>query len=379
LKEEECGDIRKDGNRTIHSSGRSEKEAGSMNNQKRVRLGLSGCGFFSVVTANAVKKSKNTELVACFDVIPEKRRKRAEESGCDEEKSYEALVARDDIDGVLLTTPNAVHAEQAVLAAERGKHVYVIKPIANTLADGKRMIEACEKAGVVLMVGHPKRRSAGVRKVKALIDEGVLGQLIMAEANGSSAQGFELTPDQFRWKGDDSGCPSGALMTIGVHNADVFNYLFGSVKTVFSFFNKLYIPAEVEDVTVTVCRFASGALGYIGANFASSRTDWMYFYGTQANILLRSPIVDVPFADVNKATASAPRPTQLVLIEKGKEERNIPLASIDAYLEEMDEFARCIRTGDRPETNGATGLASLAIVRAAIDSARTGKPVNPAI
>ncbi len=347
-----------------------------MNKENIVRLGLSGCGFFSVVTANAVKKSKNTELVACFDTIPENRKKRAKEFGCDEEKSYEALVARDDIDGVLLTTPNAVHAEQAVLAAEHGKHVYVIKPIANTIADGKRMIKACEKAGVVLMVGHPKRRSAGVRKVKELIEEGILGKLIMVEANGSSAQGFELTPDQFRWKQDDSGCPSGALMTIGVHNADVFNYLFGPVKTVFSFFNKLYIPAEVEDVTVTVCRFESGTLGYIGANFASSRTDWMYFYGTKANILLRTPIVDVPFEELNKLTASKPRPTQLVLIEKGKEEGEIPLTPVDAYLEEMDEFAHCIRTGDRPETNGPTGLASLAIVRAAIDSARTGKPVS---
>ena len=348
-----------------------------MNKGNSVRLGLSGCGFFSVVTANAVKKSKNTELIACFDTIPENRRKRSEEFGCDQEESYEALVARDDIDGVLLTTPNVAHAEQTVLAAEHGKHVYVIKPIANTIADGKRMIAACEKAGVVLMVGHPKRRSAGVRKVKELIDEGVLGELIMAEANGSSAQGFELTPDQFRWSGDDSGCPSGALMTIGVHNADAFNYLFGKVKTVFSFFNKLYIPAEVEDVTVTVCQFASGTLGYIGANFASSRTDWMYFYGTKANILLRSPIVDVPFEEVNKLAANAARPTQLVLIEKGKEERDIPLTPVDAYLEEMDEFAHCIRTGDRPETNGPTGLASLAIVRAAIESARTGKSVNP--
>ena len=96
-----------------------------MNNKNRVKLGLSGCGFFSVVVANAVKKSKNAELVACFDIIPEKRRKRAGEFGCEEEKGYEALVARADIDGVLLTTPNAVHAEQAVLAAERGKHVYV--------------------------------------------------------------------------------------------------------------------------------------------------------------------------------------------------------------------------------------------------------------
>ena len=83
-----------------------------------------------------------------------------------QEKSYEALLKRDDIDGVILVTPNAVHREQTVLAAQYGKHVFVDKPIANTIADGEEMIAACQKAGVVLMVGHHMRRSAGYRKVE---------------------------------------------------------------------------------------------------------------------------------------------------------------------------------------------------------------------
>jgi predicted dehydrogenase len=99
------------------------------------------------------------------------------------------------------------------------------------------MIEACNKAGVVFMVGHPRRRRAENRKAKELLDKGALGKLIMVESNASSWQGFELTPDQFRWRGDDSGCPAGALMTMGVHDADVFNYLLGPIDTVFSFFN----------------------------------------------------------------------------------------------------------------------------------------------
>jgi len=100
------------------------------------------------------------------------------------------------------------------------------KTIANTIADGRRIIEACQKAGVTLMVGHYRRRNAGNRKLKELIHQGVIGKPIMIEANDSSGLGFELTPDKFRWRGDDTGCPAGSLMTIGIHTVDVFNLSF---------------------------------------------------------------------------------------------------------------------------------------------------------
>ncbi len=347
-----------------------------MSPEKKLRLGLSGCGSFSIVVASAVKRSKKAELITCFDVVPESRKRCSERFGCDQEESYEALIKRKDIDGVLLVVPNAVHAEQAGLAAEHGKHVYVEKPIANTIADGKRIIGACQKAGVTLMVGHYRRRNAGNRKVKEFVSKGVIGKPIMVEANDSSGLGFELTPDKFRWRGDDSGCPAGSLMTIGIHTVDVFNYLFGPIKTVFSFFNKLYIPAEVEDVTTTICQFESGILGYLGSNFASPRTDWMYIYGTDANLLLTTYLLDMPVDQRHESTARTPASTKLVLFEKGKEARDIPMSPADPYLEEIDEFVQCVQTGGRPETDGWGALANLGFIRAAIDSARTGLPVK---
>ena len=355
---------------------KQKTEGIGMDNGKRLRLGLSGCGSFSIVVASAVKRSNKAELITCFDVLPESRKKCSERFGCDQEKSFESLINRQDIDAVLLVVPNAFHAEQAVMAAEHGKHVYVEKPIANTIADGRRIIEACQKAGVTLMVGHYRRRNAGNRKLKELISQGVIGKPIMVEANDSSGLGFELTPDKFRWRGDDTGCPAGSLMTIGIHTVDVFNYLFGPIKTVFSFFNKLYIPAEVEDVTTTVCQFESGILGYLGSNYASPRTDWMYIYGTGANLLMTTYLLDMPVDQRHESTARTPAATKLVVFEKGKEARDIPLNPADPYLEEIDEFVRCVRSGDRPETDGPGALANLAFIRAAIDSARTGLPVK---
>jgi predicted dehydrogenase len=345
--------------------------------RRKARFGLSGLGNFSAIIANAVKKSSNAELITCFDVLRERRHAAAEKYGCAQENSFEAMVQRKDIDGVLLVTPNALHREQTELAARYGKHVYVEKPIANTLADGKRMVEACDEAGVILMIGHVHRRHAGNRKIKELIDSGAIGKPVMVETNISSRRGWELTPDEFRWRGDDSGSPGGAIMQYGIHQADTLNYIFGPVKTAFSFSKKLYIPAPVEDVTTTILEFEFGFLGYMGCSFAAPRTNWMYVYGTEANLLRTSGRPDRPIKEYLQSSDSADHFTRLEIFEKGKDSpREIPLLPGNPIQEEVDEFADCILTGNTPETDGRVGLTALALVRAAIESVRAKKPIE---
>jgi predicted dehydrogenase len=338
-----------------------------------VRSGLIGCGSFADIIAAEIRLCKKAELVTCFDPIPESRERCSQTFGCEKENSFEDLIARKDIDAVFILSPNAYHAEQTVRAAQKGKHVFVEKPIANTIPDGKKMIEACDKAGVVLMVGHYRRRNAGNRKVKELIEQGAIGDPVMIEANVSNHLGLELTPDKFRWRGDDSGCPAGSLMTMGIHYVDIFNYTFGPIKSVSAIFNKLFVKADVEDINATVCRFESGILGYLGTNYVSRKANWMYVYGTKGNLQLTVSLPDVPFDQHLKANMEQSRYTKLVLFDKGDEPKQIPLAQIDPLGEEVEEFARCVQTGGHPETDGPGGLANLAYVRAAIDSARTGK------
>ena len=354
-----------------------EKEEVSMDKKDTARLALIGIGSWSPIIADAVARSKTAKLVTCFSRTPEKRVAFSKKYGCDQEKSFEDVLERNDVDGVFLTTPNAIHAEQTVLAAQHGKHVFVDKPIANTLADGKKMVKACEKAGVVLSIGHDMRRLSGFRKMKELIDGGAIGQPVMAESNFSATLGNELTPDKWRWYGDDSGCPAGALMTMGVHHADTLNHFFGPIEKVFAYFNKLYIPADVEDVTMTIFRFESGVLGYLGSSYSIPRTNWLYAYGTDAKLMCSVSLPDVSFDEYLKVWTVVDRFTTLKRFQKGNgrpEEIALPIG--DPILEEIDEFANCIRTGKKPETDGQGALKALALIRAAIDSARTGKPVG---
>jgi len=315
--------------------------------------------------------------VACFSRNSQKRIAVSQRNRCVPEESYEGMLEREDIEAVILTTPNAVHAEQAILAAQHGKHVFVDKPIANTLEHGKKIVEACQKAGVILMVGHDMRRLGGFRKAKDLLDKGILGKPIMVEANLSHNVGFHLTPEDWRWYGNDSGCPAGSLMTMGIHHVDTLMYFFGPVKTVFSYFKKLYIPAAVEDVTTTIFQFDSGILGYLGSNYASPKANWINIYCTEANLSCTVTMPNVPYEEYLKTLHIWDKHTQLKLFKKDRVEfEDIPLSLGDPILEEIEEFGSCIRTKKNPETDGGGALAALCFIRAAIESARTGKEVR---
>jgi predicted dehydrogenase len=347
-----------------------------MNQAGVVRAGMIGCGSFANIIGAEIKLCDKTELITCYDPIPQSRERFGQRFGCEADTRFEDVIARDDIDAVFILSPNANHSEQAILAAQKGKHVFIEKPIANTMDDGKRCVEACERAGIVLMVGHYRRRNAGSRKAKEIIEQGLLGDIVMVEANVSNHLGLELTPDKFRWRGDDTGCPSGSLMTMGIHHVDVFNDLFGPITSVSAMFAKLYIKADVEDVNTTICRFKSGIIGYLGTNFVSRKANWMYVYGTKANLQLTISLPNVPFDEHLKVNIEQSKYTQLVILDKSDVQQIIPIPHTDPFLEEISEFADCIRTGKRPETDGQGALAALAYVRAAIESARTGKEVK---
>ena len=344
--------------------------------KSKINVGLIGCGSFANIIASEIYRSKKMELIACFDPLLENCISCSKKFGCKQEKSVESMIKRKDIDAFFILSPNAKHAEQAVFAARNKKHVFVEKPISNTIADANKIIEACNDANIVLMVGHYRRRNSGIRKAKELIGQGIIGDPVMIEANYSNHLGLELTPDKFRWRGDDSGCPSGSLMTMGIHHVDVFNYLFGPIQSVSAIFNKLYVKADVEDINTTICKFKSGILGYIGTNYVSRKANWMYIYGTEANLKVTISIPDVPFDEHLKANLEQSQYTSLEVIGKGEKSETVKIDNTNPFMEEIDEFANCIFSGTTPETDGKGALEALAYIRAAIESAQTGHQVD---
>ena len=105
--------------------------------EQPVGVGVVGIGWWSTPTAVAVKNNPKYRLVTCFTRTPEKRKKFAETYGCGESESYEEILGNPDVEAVILTTPNSVHGEQILQAIGAGKHIFVEKPITNTLSEAK--------------------------------------------------------------------------------------------------------------------------------------------------------------------------------------------------------------------------------------------------
>jgi predicted dehydrogenase len=336
---------------------------------RKTRLALVGLGGWGQVAARALRQVKHTELAAAYSVDRAEGERFAQKFGSELKASYQNILRDPSIDGILIITPNHTHRELCVLAAKAGKHVFVDKPMANTLKDAFAIYHACRDAGVLLAVGHNSRRAWCVRQMKKRIDSGDLGQVSMTEATFAHGGGLELTPKSWRWY--KKSCPACPLMQLGVHHIDSLQYLFGPIASVQAVMDKLVIKAEVEDVALLLVRFASGLMGYIGSGYAvkpSNKT--ISVYGTSGSLYLR-----------NREPRGNNLEVHRQLPDKTRRIRTFPAPAHQedggaATRLELDEFSRAIQGKAKIEVTGHEGITALAVVEAAILAARSGKTVD---
>lgn len=145
----------------------------------QLRVGIAGLGMAGSIMIPALGKHPETILAGAAEPSPKLRDAFAAEFDCPVFETVEALVSRDDVDAVYIATPHQFHREHTVVAASRGKHVVVEKPMALSLADCDAMIEAAEASGVSLLVGHTHGFDAPVRRMREIIDSGSIGPLRM--------------------------------------------------------------------------------------------------------------------------------------------------------------------------------------------------------
>jgi predicted dehydrogenase len=168
-----------------------------------IGLGLVGLGWFGAVLADRAKATGVSHVVSCFARSPEARTAFAEANGCNAAESMEAMLEDPAVDGVLIATPHSTHPELVERAAAAGKHIFVEKPIALTVAGARRAIAGAQKAGVVLQIGHNRRRQPANRRIKAMLDAGDLGTVMQLE--GSHSAPGALNPDLVAWSVPPAG------------------------------------------------------------------------------------------------------------------------------------------------------------------------------
>ncbi len=326
-----------------------------MTNEK-VRLASIGLANWGTTLANAAARAGNAEIVRCFSRTQSARDEFAEKFGCRPAESFEEILKDDAVEGILIATPHSTHTDLIVAAASAGKHVFVEKPLTLTVAEADKCIDATEKAGVVLLVGHHRRRQGANRRIREMIDAGELGMLHALEANLSNPNGQN---PRSGWRNDPAECPAGGMTGLGVHMVDNLQYLAGPAKRVSAFSKQLLGRGNLDDVTNIILEYEGGPLGYITTCYVTSKQCTTTAHGTEASAW------------------SEDEGEKLFLQKKAENARSeLPVEGGDALAEQVHEFARCIRGEAKPETDGKAAREVVAVLESIIESANSGRVVE---
>ncbi|MEE2761724.1 MAG: Gfo/Idh/MocA family oxidoreductase [Pseudomonadota bacterium] len=322
-----------------------------------VRLASLGLGWWSDVLADAVGRSVGVAIAACYTRSEDKCKAFVEKFGGRAATSYQEILDDPSIDGIINTTPNNVHLETTRQAAEAGKHVFLDKPIANSVGEGMEITNICRDAGVKLSIGFQRRREAHFRWVKKQIMGGEFGTLVQAEANISRDRLGQF--EEGHWRYSSEGMPGGVMLQIGPHYVDVLEMLIGPITEVSGMLSQLVLPGDNPDVAGIVMRHECGAISTLNAGYASAGEHYvMNLYG-------------------KKATALYSKHTGLYFLKQGAEKPDhVECVETDTLAEQMTEFGDCIRTGAEPEVGGEWASRSLAVIRAGVKSASEGRTVT---
>lgn len=187
-----------------------------------VRYGVVGTGYFGAELARIMKGQDDASITLVYD--PENGAKIGAELGCNVAGSLEELVSSDEVDCVIVATPNYLHKEPVILAAKHGKNVFCEKPIALSYKDCDEMVKACEENHVTFMAGHIMNFFNGVHHAKELINDGVIGKVLYCHA---ARNGWEDLQPSVSWKKIRE--KSGGHLYHHIHELDCVQFLMGGV------------------------------------------------------------------------------------------------------------------------------------------------------
>lgn len=337
----------------------------SSDGEDKVRLAAVGLGRWARVMASAYYESDVVELRSCFSRNPARRGEFAADYGCEQDESLEALLGRDDIEGIVLTVPNDQHAPVIEAAARAGKNVYVEKPVAVEPADIRRIQEAVGSSGIVFACGHSARRLAGLREMRRALDTGEIGTPSMVEAVFSNERGLELKAGD--WRGDPAQCPGGPLTQLGIHQIDNLNYLFGVPKRVTGVAKGGASAVSNTMVAAALLEF-DDVIGYLGADWLTPGAFTLDLYCTKARLRY-----DLDFSWWSNS-ADTDAHTRLIKVEIGSDssdpddrilsENAVALTPRDHLREEVEEFGLAIRGKASVEVGMDVAVSNVAVVLA---------------
>lgn len=331
--------------------------------------------MISQLHARVISEMEDAELILVCSRNLKRAKSITDVFGGEPTIDFDMVWNRDDIDAVSICTASGEHATFGIPAANAGKHVLVEKPIEISLEKADALIGACKKNNVKLGVIFQLRFLDACQEVKRAIENGVLGNAVMADCYMKFYRPQEYYSDS-RWKGTQALDGGGALINQGIHGLDLLLHLSGDVASVKAYMDvRAHENIEVEDTCVAAVKYKNGALGVIQAT-TSVHPDFQQrieIHGSEGTIILdgtedvwikhwetfkegaREIVEPVP---VDHSGAAA-------VLEEGGE----------AHLRQVQDFVNAIGQDREPAVNGVEGRRSLEVVRAIYKSAKEGSEI----
>jgi len=317
----------------------------------KIKWGVIGCGGIAYRrTIPGMMLSDNSELVAVMDTNFDAAKKVKEEFGAKYAFStVEEVLAISEIDAVYIATPVFCHKEQVLMAATAKKHILLEKPMGLSVAESKEIAEICEKNGVKLAVGLMMRFSAYHQKMKELISDGIIGDIV--SMRGQLTCWYPEMPGN--WRQDRAKSGGGALMDMGIHCIDLLQYISGlNAKSVACFAGNQTFNYSADDSAALLMKMDNGATAFVDANFnipdnaAKCRLE---FYGTKGSILAEGTISQVESGTILLTTSD---PDAGYNAQQNREDdsfRAVEVVTGNMYEKEISSFANAIINDTEPE------------------------------
>ena len=345
----------------------------------KIGFAIIGCGMIARFHARALAEVPGTRLVALVSRREDSARAMAAELGldCVVATDLNAVLARPDVQAVIITTPSGAHLEPAIAAAKAGKHVVVEKPLEITTERCDQIINACNRHGVKLCTIFPSRFGDANQTLKSAVEAGRFGRLTLGETTCKwwRSQAYY---DEGGWKGTKALDGGGALMNQAIHNVDLLLWMMGDVAQISGFTATLaHERIEVEDTAVACLRFANGALGVIQATTSvyPGLPKTIALHGDRGTVVIEQD-------DVLRWELTPETPEDRAIKERFAQKTgasggssNPAAISHVGHARQLADFVRAIQTNTAPRVDGREGRKAVAVIEAIYQSAATKRTI----
>ncbi|WP_316359851.1 Gfo/Idh/MocA family oxidoreductase [Devosia sp.] len=335
------------------------------------RIAVVGAGLIGRRHAEAVQAATGVQLACIVDPAPAAQQYAAK-LDVDCVPDIAALVDRGGVDGVILSTPNTMHADGALACIGTGLPVLIEKPLTTDLESARMVVSAAEAAAIPIATGHHRRHNPLVARAKSLVDEGALGQMV--SVHGTTW--FMKPPEYFdvdwrRRKG------AGPIYLNLIHDIDLLQYFCGPIDSVHAAESNNVRGHEVEETAVILLRFESGLLGTVNVCDCAV-APWSWELTARENPAYPATGEDCYWIGGTHGSLSLPNLT--LWTNPGKRSwwepisgTRMPFGFMDSLILQAEQFGRVVRREEQPIVSGRDGLAALAVIEAVKSSSTIGE------